>query len=142
MYLATAEVAKVIAKAVRSTKPKDGIHADHLEYLMFSNLVANGSYIMMRHGIFPDPSEEMSNVMPSMSTFHELWIDPSLNEAKNEVHAIVHNGFGQDAPLLTQAGKRNLGKLETWQGKRPLLALQLLMQGYKISKEGRDRIVL
>ena len=141
MYLATAEVAKVIAKAVRPTKPKDGIHADHLEYLIFSNLVANGSYIMMRHGIFPDPSRGMSDVMPSMINFHDLWLDPSYNDAKNEVNTIIYNGFGQDAPLLTQAGKRNLGKLDTWQEKRPLLALQLLMQGYKISKEGRDRIM-
>lgn len=81
MYLATAEVAKLIVKTVRPTKRKDRIYAEHLEYLIFSNLVANGSYIMMRHDIFPEPSEEMSDVMPSMSTSHELWIDSSSSEA-------------------------------------------------------------
>lgn len=77
-----------------------------------------------------------------MNNFHGLWLDPSLNDAKNEVHTIIHNGFGQDVPLLTVGGKRNDGKLETWQEKCPLLALQLLMQRYKISKEGRNQIVL
>jgi len=123
VYLATAEVAKVIAKAVKPPGKKDGIHSEHLEYLIFSNLVANGSLIMMRHGIFPNPSGEMHDIMPSMTCFHEFWNDPNSDEAKDEVYRIVHNGFGSDKTLLTEKGKRNLGKLDTWQEKRPLLAL-------------------
>ena len=142
MYLATAEVAKVIAKAAKPPGKKDGIHSEHLEYLIFSNLVANGSLIMMRHGIFPNPSGEMHDIMPSMTCFHEFWNDPASDEAKEEVYRIVHNGFGSDMTLFTEKGKRNLGKLDTWQETRPLLALQLILQGYKINKEGKGEIVL
>ncbi len=141
MYLAAAETTKAIVNAVKPKNNTDKTHLGQFEYAVWINVVSDSGDMVKRHGIFPQPKRSMNSVFPSLNTFDEHWTDCS-SETREDVKKLVGNTFAPRTKLLSSVGKRALGGLKTFDEKRPLPAIQLVLQAYKVREEKNHSIVL
>ena len=138
MYFTTAEATKVIVNVVKPKSSKDKTHSDQFEYLVWTNLIADAGHIVWKHGLFPKPHKNMSDVVPLLNIFLDHWTDTST-DTKNNVKKFLNDTFSANAKLLSTLGHRNLGIPGTYAEERPLPGLQLLLQAYKIKTEEKKR---
>ena len=131
MYVAAAETTKAIVNAIKPKNNTDKTHLGQFEYAVWVNVVSDSSDMVKRHGIFPQPKINMSDVLPSLNVFYDHWTSCS-SDTKQDVTKLIYDIFSKKAKLLTAVGQRALGKQKTFDTRRPLHAIQLLLQAYKV----------
>ena len=139
MYLAAAETTKAIVNAVKPKSNTDKTHLGQFEYAVWVNVVSDSGDMVKRHGIFPQPKINMNSVLPSLNVFHDHWTACS-SDTKQDVRKLIFDTFSKKAKLLTTVGQRPLGKQKTFDTKRPLHAIQLLLQAYKVREQKKTQL--
>ena len=141
MYVAAAETTKAIVNAIKPKNNTDKTHLGQFEYAVWVNVVSDSSDMVKRHGIFPQPKFNMSEVLPSLNVFYDHWTSCS-SDTKQDVTKLIYDIFSKKAKLLTAVGQRAFGRQKTFDTKRPLHGIQLLLQAYKVRDHKKNSTVL